>query len=261
MLFKKIDNLFNKLRNPAYKLLSNKYAFIVYYSSVFIIGTIHFLMNLCDIIIEAFPKTINPNIYYFDFETTGLNPFHDKIIDYAFIRESKDDLITINSLVNPNVKFEKKITDITNIHPDQLENLDTIDKHTDNILKFICSAPKTKFQINKYYFVAHNCDGFDKFFLKRMYNDEKYKTKKINDWVFIDTLLLAKKLLPDNKSYSLANLSRQFKIVSGNHRALSDTVCLQHLYHKLIEIMAVTIKRSKEDLMINPQLVYDYIYE
>ena len=25
-----------------------------------------------------------PNVMYFDFETTGLNPFHDKIIEYAF---------------------------------------------------------------------------------------------------------------------------------------------------------------------------------
>ena len=28
-------------------------------------------------------------IIYFDFETTGLNPFYDKIIEYAFLKEKR----------------------------------------------------------------------------------------------------------------------------------------------------------------------------
>jgi len=38
-----------------------------------------------------FPENKNPedlnDLIYFDFETTGLNPYHDKIIEYAFIQE------------------------------------------------------------------------------------------------------------------------------------------------------------------------------
>ena len=57
---------------------------------------------------------------YYDFETTGLNPFHDRIIEYAFVRENDD--TSISSLVNPLKKFPKFITDLTGIYPEELEN-------------------------------------------------------------------------------------------------------------------------------------------
>ena len=54
---------------------------------------------------------------YFDFETTGLNQFHLKIIEYAFLIEDfesenkvnyneKSDVL-ITSLINPKIKFDK----------------------------------------------------------------------------------------------------------------------------------------------------------
>ena len=53
------------------------------------------------------PNIKNSEIILFDLETTGLNPYHNKIIDYAFINfENKEE--SINSLVNPQTKFEKK---------------------------------------------------------------------------------------------------------------------------------------------------------
>ena len=52
-------------------------------------------------------------LIYFDFETTGLNPYHDKIIEYAFLSdELHSDETYIQSLVNPETKMDKKITDI-----------------------------------------------------------------------------------------------------------------------------------------------------
>ena len=43
---------------------------------------------------------------YYDFETTGLNPFNNKVIEYAFLREDSSELIS--SLIDPETKFEKK---------------------------------------------------------------------------------------------------------------------------------------------------------
>ena len=80
------------------------------------------------------------DIIYFDFETTGLNPYKDKIIEYSFILENDEDYdpndeesfkdnTYISSLVNPRCKFEKKITEITGIHPDMLIKEVPIKKH------------------------------------------------------------------------------------------------------------------------------------
>ena len=44
------------------------------------------------------------NTFVLDFETTGLNPFHNKIIEYAFLRET--DKSYIECLINPKVKFK-----------------------------------------------------------------------------------------------------------------------------------------------------------
>ena len=214
-------------------------------------------------------KTIN-ELIYFDFETTGLNPFHNKIIEYAFIQEESLDYedpneyinnTFIKDLVNPNTKFEKKISDITGIYPDMLEKKKDITYHLPKIMNFInYDYPNTNI-----YLVAHNCDAFDKLFLitnikdfNNNKNEEfhiKYKHIK-----YIDTLNLAKKLLPNTRSFSLTKLSDHFNITSGDHRAMADTICLRKLYHKLMEILSEKLDISKDTLLENPQIVYDYLY-
>ena len=226
---------------------------------------------------------------YFDLETTGLNPYHNKIIEYAFVCEehksNNDNNTNINetnyknssennddddeynndnyitSLVNPETKFDRKITNITNIHPDQLEDKPTIDKCLLDITQFI------NYESDKYsktsYLVAHNCDSFDKVFLK---NAIKYFEVTTNteldtqNWKYIDTVLFAKKLYPNLFSYSLKNLSTLFKIKEGDHRALNDAKCLQKVYHNLLLKLTNKIDKTYDSLIENPSIVYDYIY-
>ena len=58
-------------------------------------------------------------LIFFDFETTGLNMFHDKIIEYCFQDAYNPDL-SIQSMIDPERKFEFIITKITGIYPDDL---------------------------------------------------------------------------------------------------------------------------------------------
>lgn len=206
-------------------------------------------------------------IIYYDFETTGLNPYHDKIIEYAFLDESNQDFI--NELVNPQCKFEKKITDITGIHPDELQDKEHIEKHIENIVDYI---NPDNFRIGfETYLIAHNNDSFDKIFLNetlirindnhKSYNFEKFKL----NCKHIDTLLLAKKLLPELHSHSLKSLAKYFKIKAGTHRAIDDTQCLREIYHKLLEVMSTKYTnngeyQSKTTLLDNPSIVYNYLY-
>lgn len=204
---------------------------------------------------------------YYDFETTGLNPYHNKIIEYSFILEEKcsydlsdpdsyEDNYYICSLVNPETKFEKKITDITGIRPEEVENEEPIDLHIDSIQQFIDEENEDGCTTS--YLVAHNNDAFDKLFLaenfKKCFNEEYKK------WKFIDTLPLAKKLLPNLKRFSLQILCEHFNLQTGGHRAFSDTISLRNVYHKLLELLAVKLESSKEYLLDNPNLVYNYIY-
>ena len=206
------------------------------------------------------------DLIYFDFETTGLNPYHDKIIEYAFIQEEEnenyikdyDENTYITSLVNPNTKFDKKITDITGIYPDELIDEKIIDDHLEDIMNFINYDKNTK----SIYLVAHNCDSFDRLFLIssiKKYNETHTEKLDYKHIYYIDTLNLAKKLLPNIKSYSLRSLSHYYNIKSGNHRALSDTICLRELYHHFVREIADHLNKSHKDILNNPDIVYDFI--
>jgi DNA polymerase-3 subunit alpha (Gram-positive type) len=210
-------------------------------------------------------KPKNKDLWFFDFETTGLNPYHDKIIEYSFVLEEDcdydlnnseefADYYYINELVNPETKFEQKISEITGIAPEDVENKKPIRHHIKIIDEFI----NNKEDNTDTYLVAHNCDAFDKLFLLNNFKNNNNSNYK--DWKYIDTLHLAKKLLPNQRSFSLKSLSKVFKIQSGSHRALSDTVCLRNLYHKLMVILSTKINFSKQYLLDNPNVVYDYIY-
>jgi DNA polymerase III subunit alpha, Gram-positive type len=187
---------------------------------------------------------------FYDFETTGLNPFKNKIIEYAFLRIDND---SITELVNPETKFEHKITSITGIYPEDLEDKNTIEIEINNIVDFL---DKNRTQT---YLVAHNNDGFDKWFLKE--NLSRYTDTSYTQYMYIDTLILAKMLLPDLRSYSLKNLCEKFNINPGNHRALGDTEALKSLYLELIEILGEHMRVTNEYLLERPEIVYKYIYE
>ena len=222
-----------------------------------------------------FPENKNPcdlsDLIYFDFETTGLNPYHDKIIEYAFIQEegetydldsesnSFDNNTYTSKLVNPEIKFEKKITEITGIYPDELKDKETIEIQLPKIMDFINYDMKTK----DIYLVAHNCDSFDRLFLLtqlKKYNSTHEKQLDFKHIKFIDSLNLCKKLLPHIKSYSLKNMAEHFKIKSGTHRALSDTIALRELYINLMELLEKEMNINKDYLLHTPSIVYDYLY-
>lgn len=194
---------------------------------------------------------------FFDFETTGLNPFHDKIIEYSFIRGINGDYIT--ELIDPEQTISTKITSITNITNEMLNGKPTMSQKKDDIISFINeSVNQENLTI---YMIAHNCDGFDKFLLQRIFNKNNNREmdvfKKIK---FIDTIHLAKLMLPNMRSVSLKTLCKIFDITAGTHRALDDTKALQKVYEKLVLKLAKKMDITSDVLFENPNYVFEAIY-
>jgi DNA polymerase III alpha subunit (gram-positive type) len=205
-------------------------------------------------------------LIYFDFETTGLNPYHDKIIEYAFMIEDDSENTYISELVNPETKIEKKITDITGIHPDMLENKKNINEHITPIYNFISGVYNPSCLYNdKKFLVAHNAITFDKIFLMRELNTHYcsvFPTKNkpyLDNIMFIDSLLLARKIIPGLYSYSLRALSKHFNVSSGTHRALDDVFALKNIFDRLLIILSGNLNISVDYLKENPQIIIDYI--
>lgn len=187
---------------------------------------------------------------YYDFETTGLNPFHDKIIEYAFVRENDD--TSISSLVNPLKKFPKFITDLTGIYPENLNNKLPISEKIHEITEYLMKKN------SRIFLVAHNNDGFDKWFFRtalKEHSDVGY-----NSFEYIDSLTLSKMLFPKFKSHSMKNLCKEFNIDLSAHRAMDDTQALRQVYHKLLEELGRKTGIEWGWYLYNPNEVYNYIY-
>lgn len=220
------------------------------------------IFNYINRLMDGKTKSVNDSLIFFDFETTGLNMFHDSIIEYCF-QDGFDGTRCIQSLIDPEKKFEFIITKITGIYPEDLVGKPKMFEKINEIVDFINPS-----QNNDTYLVAHNVDGFDSHVLRtniQRYAEEYvstyYYTSCWQDFKYIDTLILAKKLncIP-SKKYSLKAICEHYEITPGNHRADGDTDALRVVYKHLLDELAHELVLDADWLYENPFVVYEYIY-
>ena len=167
-----------------------------------------------------------------DFETSGLNPYHDDIIEVAF--KVMDSSESHSTLVKPksNECISDDITRITGITNKMLAKEGKPWKEVYIFINdFLISFQS---QSEKIAIISHNGEGFDFIFLRRILNDLRQmniKTFPIENIIFVDTLLLAKRLCSGRISYRQSSLCRQYNInATDSHRALNDVLALEQLY-------------------------------
>ena len=171
-------------------------------------------------------------IIFFDLETTGLNWYHDSIIEicgYDFdIDNNKLNRKFSNLCLNKKKEtiISEKISRITGITNDMLSNVPSEEKVLKRFIYFINNIS------DPVYLIAHNCENFDKWFL--LSRCRYYSIRFPSKIKFIDSIHLAKMMYPQRDSYSLKNLCRDFKITQKSaHRADIDTICLKDVFIKM----------------------------
>jgi DNA polymerase-3 subunit alpha (Gram-positive type) len=184
----------------------------------------------------------NKRIIFYDFETTGFNPFHCEIIEIGAIDNYGNQ---INILLKPSVFLEPKITELTGLTTEYLTN--NGDEQEEGLNKF------NQF-LNKYddifknntYLIAHNNHSFDKLFLHYQFQKYNIQISQTN-LKFLDTLRLAQLLLENRKSHSMYSLGLYFNIMNNNqHRALDDCLALKQIFNLLLHLSKV--KYHTDDL-------------
>ena len=194
-----------------------------------------------------------------DFETSGLNPYHDDIIEIGAKLKDKD--ITFSTLLKPKSgrPVSKRITEITGI-----SNKDLREKGKpwlaayQDLFNWIVEHINTSL-VNA--IVSHNGTTFDFIFLKRLMKDlkeNKEDTSKLDfsKLIFIDTLLLSRRLIPGRSYYSQPSLAKTFQIPNVDaHRALGDVIVLEQVYLKCVGELC----RINNSGFNNPQLIKEYI--
>ena len=186
----------------------------------------------------------------FDFETTGLSPESDRIIEIAAIKfEGGVAVDRFVTLVNPERQIDSFITDITGISNVMVSDAPVEGNIVDDILDFMEDFP----------LVAHNI-SFDINFLNNLC--ERYD-KKIVEHQLYDTLQLSRTFLFFHPTHNLGSIAEYFNSSAvGSHRAEADTVntglIFQHLIHEAasypLEVFSKIVAVSKNHDMHNSHL-------
>ena len=157
-----------------------------------------------------------------DLETTGLEPKKDRIIEIGAVK-IRDGQIqeTYATLVDPQTKIPERITELTGISSQMVEGKPFGQEAVKGLLDFCGELPLLGHNIMfDYSFVKHSAVNMGMDFEKKG----------------MDTLKLARNLLPDLESKSLQNLRQYYHLPQEEaHRALEDALTTFRLYERLRE--------------------------
>ena len=133
---------------------------------------------------------------------------------------------TFSKLVKPKKYVNSFITSLTGITNKMLEKANDLNQTLEEFRKFCCG----------FVIMGHNVK-FDIRFLN-FYMQKVLNVPFDND--YIDTLRIARKMLPELKSHKLGILAEYYKIdKKGMHRALKDCEVTKYCYNQMTEACTV----------------------
>ncbi|XP_073143886.1 exonuclease DPD1, chloroplastic/mitochondrial isoform X1 [Henckelia pumila] len=185
----------------------------------------------------------NVTIICFDIETTGLSREYDRIIEIAFQDLRGGENSTFQTLVNP----EREVTNARfhgiSTHMVKRSNVPRMKDLIPIILQYVESR---QIPGGVVLFIAHNGRTFDVPFLKNEFSRSSHEIPK--DWLFADTLPLARALMKSKESKVPSKISLQalrehynIPLVGSAHRALSDVHSLALVLQRLTYELKVPI--------------------
>lgn len=153
----------------------------------------------------------------FDIETSGLSPTKDKIIEIGAVKYIDNKKVDeFNYLIDPKIKLEKIITDVTGLTDNDLINKPTIKEVLPKFIDFIGDYP----------IIGHNV-SFDIDFIN--HNLKLFHYSKLNNKV-IDTLFLSRITIYDIKNHRLKTLKDYLGLKFGSHRSICDCYTCNEVY-------------------------------
>ena len=162
----------------------------------------------------------------FDVETTGLSPTDgDRIVEIAAMKIKDGQVVDkFYSLVNPKRDLPAAATRVNNITGDMVAQAPTAEEVLPKLLSFIAGAC-----------VAGHNVRFDLGFLSY---ELALMGRKLNESTpAVDTLKMAKELLPYLSNYRLSYLARSLGVtVSETHRAMADVELTVQVLFRMIEM-------------------------
>ncbi len=191
--------------------------------------------DLKDIVEHSKGQGLNDSFVVFDIETTGFGPIHDQIIEIGAVKVVNGSITEkYSTFINPDVPIPFEIEQLTGITDQMVIDYPMIDKILPEFLAF-CEGC---------ILVAHNA-SFDVGFINKKAEMMGIST----DFTVIDTVGLARILLPNLNKFKLNIVAKALGIsLENHHRAVDDAGATAEIFIKFIEMLKEQGVENLEEL-------------
>ena len=187
----------------------------------------YFVNNTSSVINGSYEGGFDEEFVVFDIETTGLSAANCKITEIGAVKIKGGEVLErFNVFVNPETPIPKEIVELTGITDEMVADAEKIDVVLPKFFEFVGDR----------LLVAHNAD-FDTGFIRVAAKNLGLEFKNS----YLDTLGLARAIIPTLKSYKLDKLAEHYKLGEFNHhRACDDAEMLANIFFKMLEQLQKT---------------------
>lgn len=169
----------------------------------------------------------------FDFETTGLSPERDEIIEIGAVRIQRGkEVDTFSTLINPLRPIPAQATAVHGIDDAMVASAPSLDEMLPKFLAFM----------GEDVLAGHNVLRFDGPFLSSALR--RYKVGDMDNFV-MDTLILSQRAQPQHRVHNLEAVAARLNVAQpGAHRALQDASVTGRVLVELLMLLSGQGQRS-----------------
>ena len=180
--------------------------------------------DLTEIAVNEQGQTLDDTFVVFDIETTGFSAAEDRIIEIGAVKITDGAIVDrFSTFVNPEIPIPFEIQQLTHITDDMVLEAPKIEETLPAFLDFVGESA----------LVAHNA-GFDVGFIEQ----NCARLGRSRTFTSVDTVGLARVLLPTLSKYKLNIVAKALNIsLENHHRAVDDAAATAEIYVKFIEML------------------------
>ncbi|MGN0173153.1 MAG: PolC-type DNA polymerase III, partial [Acutalibacteraceae bacterium] len=199
----------------------------------------YFVNDFVSAVKGAQDTSFDEEFIVFDVETTGLKPATDRLTEIGAVKIVNGEITEeFNTFVNPKISIPQKITELTGITNEMVQDSPSESEALEAFMQFCGDR----------ILIAHNAD-FDMSFI----NSAASRSEIIYNPTYIDTVPMARSLLPDLKNHKLDTVAQALKLPEFNHhRACDDARILGHIFIRFMDMLDA--KDCKSTAQINSSL-------
>ncbi len=178
-----------------------------------------------DVAVNPKDHTVNDTFVVFDLETTGLSAQECSIIEIGAVKVCDKEIKgRFSTFVNPKEPIPYRIRNLTGITDEMVADAPFVNDALNQFREFCGDAV----------LVAHNA-RFDVGFVKA----KEEAAGIFREYSYLDTVGMARILVPEIAKFRLDNLCKFFKVsLENHHRAVDDAEATAHVFLKLLARLA-----------------------